>query len=453
MDQLASSSVYQVEPRVAEMSLATHDRHHVARALHRGTTGLGGRVVMECAEQEGQLAEAQVDGEDLHVMLTKHLTVTNLAESDLGVDDVLRLCGLDPADDYQVVTPHKMKAALVKVTGGSIDEFSDQRVLDLMHQVDRDANDQVTVAEFKMWWEQRLAHAHDADAGGDTTVLDSHAIALARMQMSNMIHPNSTFRKRWDVWQAVLIVYLAFACPYRVSFDDPVVLWSGWFVFDLFIDLYFIMDVCLNFRTAIITKDGEVLYKQKDVSLYYMKTWFVLDLISCLPLEYVAFLLGNADDTRLLRMFKLVKLLRLVRIKRILERWEEDLYSTGWLDGLKLIALILVSSHWICCAWFFVGCPMPGEAQKGWVVRHYADEGGWQSQGRGQLYLDSAFFSLMAVIMIGTTDPEGNVYPYEATEKLMYSGAFLVGAVVMSLIIGAQTCAQAPWSRFCWHVF
>eukprot|EP01043_Picozoa_sp_COSAG02_P038081 COSAG02_NODE_2910_length_7766_cov_5.844659_5_plen_450_part_00 len=439
LDSGDGTPVYQ-QKRVAELPLASRDHRHTRRALHRGTTAVGANVVMECEEQEGRLAEAQVDEEDLHVMLSKHVTVTNLAESDLSVDDVLRHCNMDPADDYQVVTLHKMKAALVKVTGSSIDEFSDQRVLDLMHQVDRDANDQVTVAEFKVWWQQRLAHAHDGDEGGDNTILDSHAVALARMQTSNMLHPNSTFRKRWDVCQAVLIIYLAFACPYRVSFDDTVELWSGWFVVELFIDLYFIMDVCLNFRTAIITKDGEVLYKQKDVSLYYMKTWFALDLISCLPLEYVAYLLGNADNTRLLRMFKLVKLLRLVRIKRILDRWEEDLYSTGWLDGLKLIALILVSSHWICCAWFFVGCPMPDEAQKGWVARHYAEKGGWQSQGTGQLYLDSAFFSLMAVIMIGATDPEGNIYPYEATEKLMYSGAFLVGAVVMSLIIGAQAC-------------
>lgn len=410
--------------------------HKKKHALHRGTTVNAARVVMECNEDEEHLAEAHAEREDLHELLTTHLSMADLQTPKLSADEVLRHCGIDSDDDYMVVSPSNMKDALVKVTGSSIDEISDRRVLELMHQIDRDTDDQVTVAEFKAWWKQRQAHALDPDVADE--VLDSHAIALARMQLSNMIHPNSSFRKRWDICQALLIVYLAFACPYRVSFDDGVALWSGWFFLDLFIDLYFISDVCLNFRTAVITRDGEVLYKQKDVNVHYLKSWFAVDFISCLPLEYTGYLTGTVDNTRLLRMFKLLKLLRLVRIKRIMDRWEEDLYSTGWLDGLKLLALILVSSHWICCAWFFVGCPLPGEEQQGWVTRHYAGEGGWQSQGTGQLYLDSAFFSLMAVVMISATDPQGNLYPYDTTEKFMYSGAFLVGAVVMSLIIGAH---------------
>jgi hypothetical protein len=300
-------------PGASDASLPAHTpaHHHATRSLHRGTTTIGARVVLEFEEAEGHLAEAQVEAEDLHEMLKRHVTVANLATPDLSAEEILRQCDVDPADDFQVVTPHKMKVALSKMTGTSIDEFGDQRVLELMHQVDRDANDQVTVAEFKIWWVHRLEHAQNRDEGD---VLDAHAVALAQMQTSNMIHPNSAFRKRWDVCLAVLIVYLAFACPYRVSFDDEAVLWSGWFFLDLFVDLYFILDVCLNFRTAIITKDGEVLYKQKDVSLYYMKSWFFLDFISCVPLEYGAYLLGSAENTRLLRMFKLAKLLRLVRI-------------------------------------------------------------------------------------------------------------------------------------------
>ena len=191
--------------------------HTKKHSLHRGTTVNTERLLLECNENEEHLAEAHGKREDLHELLTRHLSTEDLGTQQLSADEVLRHCDIDPDDEYMVLSPRTMKDALVQVTGSSIDEISDRRVLELMHQIDRDTNDQVTVAEFKAWWSQRQAHALNRDEADE--VLDAHAIALARMQISNMIHPNSPFRKRWDICQAVLIVYLAFACPYRVSFD------------------------------------------------------------------------------------------------------------------------------------------------------------------------------------------------------------------------------------------
>jgi hypothetical protein len=55
-----------------------------------------------------------------------------------------------------------------------------------------------------------------------------------------------------DLTQSVMLLYIAGSVPYRLGFDDPVVLWSGWFWLDLFIDLYFAADLFVNFRTAVI---------------------------------------------------------------------------------------------------------------------------------------------------------------------------------------------------------
>ena len=37
--------------------------------------------------------------------------------------------------------------------------------------------------------------------------------------------------------------------PYRLGFEDNVELWSAWFFIDLLVDLYFIVDLFVNFRT------------------------------------------------------------------------------------------------------------------------------------------------------------------------------------------------------------
>eukprot|EP01047_Picozoa_sp_COSAG01_P023338 COSAG01_NODE_1409_length_10417_cov_4.920043_12_plen_100_part_00 len=64
------------------------------------------------------------------------------------------------------------------------------------------------------------------------------------------------------------------------------------------------------------------------------------------------------DDTgrenrliRLLRLMRLLKLMRLVRFKRILDRWEEELYSSGFIKFGKLIIIIFGAAHWVACGW------------------------------------------------------------------------------------------------------
>ena len=74
-------------------------------------------------------------------------------------------------------------------------------------------------------------------------MLDAHTIALRKMQKGRMVSPNSAFRRRWDIVQMFLLVYVSVMVSYRVCFDDPAEMWGFWFFVDLFIDLYFVADV------------------------------------------------------------------------------------------------------------------------------------------------------------------------------------------------------------------
>lgn len=70
-----------------------------------------------------------------------------------------------------------------------------------------------------------------------------------------------------------IVVYIAVIVPYRIGFNDNVELWSGFFFFDLSIDIYFVTDLCLNFRTAVITAEGEILYTPKEIANNYLHGW------------------------------------------------------------------------------------------------------------------------------------------------------------------------------------
>ena len=62
------------------------------------------------------------------------------------------------------------------------------------------------------------------------------------------INPDGTFRSWWDIFQVVVLCYLACATPYRVAFDHPAYGPAFWWEF--FIDFYFILDVFTNFVTG-----------------------------------------------------------------------------------------------------------------------------------------------------------------------------------------------------------
>ena len=67
-------------------------------------------------------------------------------------------------------------------------------------------------------------------------------------------------------------MYIAVIVPYRIGFDDNVKLWS-FFFFDLSIDIYFVVDLCLNFRTAVITMEGEILSTPRSIADNYLRGW------------------------------------------------------------------------------------------------------------------------------------------------------------------------------------
>ena len=63
--------------------------------------------------------------------------------------------------------------------------------------------------------------------------------------------PDSKFSLKWDYCQVVLLVYVSVLVPLRTCFsisNDDTASLSFWI--DVLVDLFFIVDVVLNFRTA-----------------------------------------------------------------------------------------------------------------------------------------------------------------------------------------------------------
>ena len=105
--------------------------------------------------------------------------------------------------------------------------------------------------------------------------------------------PDAPLVERWQLFQVFVLTFTAIIVPMRAGFDQideesPVF----WFVFDLFSDIYFYIDIVINFRTAYIDPSNlKLVYDWKLVAKNYAKGWFLVDLSSTLPVSYILYIL------------------------------------------------------------------------------------------------------------------------------------------------------------------
>ena len=86
--------------------------------------------------------------------------------------------------------------------------------------------------------------------------------------------------------------------PYNVALKNKTSEDVSLLVVDSIVDVVFFIDIVLNFHTTYVGPGGEVVSDPKVIRLNYLKSWFVIDLLSCLPYDvFNAF--DHDEDVRL----------------------------------------------------------------------------------------------------------------------------------------------------------
>ncbi|GMI06393.1 hypothetical protein TrRE_jg6801 [Triparma retinervis] len=130
-----------------------------------------------------------------------------------------------------------------------------------------------------------------------------------------LIHPDSRYRLWWDMITAFYVVYLIWLVPFSIGFEQ----WypnSGMKSFNVLIDIWFIFDVILNFRTGYVDH-GVMVMDQKKIMKKYLQTYFLVDFVASVPWELF---LGNFEsaDRKTLKLVKYFKVPKLMRISRMI---------------------------------------------------------------------------------------------------------------------------------------
>ncbi|VVC94042.1 unnamed protein product [Leptidea sinapis] len=281
----------------------------------------------------------------------------------------------------------------------------------------------------------------------------------------------------------LLLVANLIILPVAISFfnDD---LSTRWIAFNCLSDTIFLIDIVVNFRTGIMQQDNaeQVILDPKLIAKHYLRTWFFLDLISSIPLDYIFLIFNQVNDfsesfqilhagralriLRLAKLLSLVRLLRLSRLVRYVSQWEEvyilqnlqkkrterrgrlssdvakkkgDTKSnlifkflnmaSVFMRIFNLICMMLLIGHWSGCLQFLV--PMlQGFPPNSWVAINELQEAFWLEQ-----YSWALFKAMSHMLCIGY----GRFPPQSLTDMWLTMLSMISGATCYALFLGHAT--------------
>ncbi|XP_045704569.1 potassium/sodium hyperpolarization-activated cyclic nucleotide-gated channel 4 [Phyllostomus hastatus] len=261
-----------------------------------------------------------------------------------------------------------------------------------------------------------------------------------------IIHPYSDFRFYWDLTMLLLMVGNLIIIPVGITFfkDENT---TPWIVFNVVSDTFFLIDLVLNFRTGIVVEDNtEIILDPQRIKMKYLKSWFVVDFISSIPVDYIFLIVETRIDSevyktaralRIVRFTKILSLLRLLRLSRLIRyihQWEEIFHMTYDLASavvriVNLIGMMLLLCHWDGCLQFLV--PMlqdfPDDC---WVSINNMVNNSW-----GKQYSYALFKAMSHMLCIGY----GRQAPVGMSDVWLTMLSMIVGATCYAMFIGHAT--------------
>ncbi|CAJ1080368.1 potassium voltage-gated channel subfamily H member 4-like [Xyrichtys novacula] len=283
----------------------------------------------------------------------------------------------------------------------------------------------------------------------DKPSIPEYKVAAVQKSRFILLH-YSVSKALWDWLILLATFYVAVTVPYNVSFtpyEDTVTAARSTIVSDIAVEMLFIVDMILNFRTTYVSQSGQVVYESRSICIHYATTWFFVDLVAALPFDLLyAF---NITVTSLVHLLKTVRLLRLLRLLQKLDRYSQ--YSAMVLTLLMSVFALL--AHWMACIWYMIG-RKEIETNDSWEI-------GWLHELGKRLetpyinstvggptvrssYIAALYFTLSSLTSVGF----GNVCANTDAEKIFSICTMLVGALMHALVFGNVTAIiQRMYSR------
>uniref|UniRef100_G1LAK7 Voltage-gated inwardly rectifying potassium channel KCNH2 n=1 Tax=Ailuropoda melanoleuca TaxID=9646 RepID=G1LAK7_AILME len=277
-------------------------------------------------------------------------------------------------------------------------------------------------------------------------VLPEYKLQAPRIHRGTLLH-YSPFKAVWDWLILLLVIYTAVFTPYSAAFllsdqDESQRVDCGYTcspltVVDLIVDIMFVVDIVINFRTTYVNTNDEVVSHPRRIAIHYFKGWFLIDMVAAIPFDLLIFRSGSDETTTLIGLLKTARLLRLVRVARKLDRYSE--YGAAVL--FLLMCTFALIAHWLACIWYAIGnVERPYlEPKIGWLDslgaqlgKRYNGSDPASGPSVQDKYVTALYFTFSSLTSVGF----GNVSPNTNSEKVFSICVMLIGSLMYASIFG-----------------
>lgn len=225
-----------------------------------------------------------------------------------------------------------------------------------------------------------------------------------------MILPDSRFRQLWDPLVLIVAIYSAITIPLII-------------VFNIFSDLFcnisalvttavFLGDMLVNFNTAISSK-GKLVFSRKEIALKYLKSWFIIDFISAIPMCSLGKIVIPGQFGKIFGILRLNRLLKLLRVRKTLQRLGGQKINPAIFRLVLLVFWVLMAAHTIGCGWIMM-------------------TGNPDSLDTFDLYVRGFYWTTTTLTTIGY----GDILPNNTSQIIFVIFVEFIGAGMYGLIIG-----------------
>ncbi|XP_043096980.1 potassium voltage-gated channel subfamily H member 7-like [Puntigrus tetrazona] len=275
-------------------------------------------------------------------------------------------------------------------------------------------------------------------------VLPEYKLQAPRIHKWTILH-YSPFKAVWDWVILLLVIYTAIFTPYSAAFllsdeEEAAMQRCGYScsplnVVDLIVDIMFVVDIVINFRTTYVNSNDEVVSQPGRIAIHYFKGWFLIDMVAAIPFDLLIYR-SVEDTTTLIGLLKTARLLRLVRVARKLDRYSE--YGAAVL--FLLMCTFALIAHWLACIWYAIGnVERSGQSRIGWLDslgeqlgKPYNKTNPASGPSIKDKYVTALYFTFSSLTSVGF----GNVSPNTNSEKIFSICVMLIGALMYASIFG-----------------
>ncbi|CAM9236324.1 unnamed protein product [Chrysoparadoxa australica] len=246
------------------------------------------------------------------------------------------------------------------------------------------------------------------------------------IQQKFVLNHMSNFKLGWDVFMMTFIFYESISTPIALGFGRIIL------PVEAMIDLLFLSDVVLNFRTTFSEPYTDITVSSpRKIGIRYLKGWFWVDALSSTPVSLFSFFLvvGESAFGNYLKIIKLLRTLKLVQMKmimgRIAKKFEETDINPANFRIVTFVVVFTLIVHFIACSYWYISSDILN-FEGNWVPPEEYADGSLRHQ-----YTVAMYFSLSILY--------GNDMKPDAISAV----AFSIVCLIVSLLVNAILIGSA----------